>query len=231
VISVATGVEMATAARTTKHIIQAYKAVRKVETLTQAKLDALLETNALYKLFEPDDRHPYYVLASAGQSTLAAFEALIAGLLNWKVDSGTICEELEKVKARQIVKGEATDDDFDALRLIQTVAMTEAEAAAKLLSVYQSASSAYSWSGAGMINGELAKLHGKKNVARHKETPELKITTECGAAVRELKKLAKVLRDCGNGSSTIRRELERSQVRRGLTGQSKDAVIEMMLKP
>jgi hypothetical protein len=233
VVSVATGVEMATAARTTKQIIQAYKAVRKVETLTQEKLEALIETKGLYKLFEYEEqqKHPYYLLEASGANALASFEELIAGVLDWKVDSGTIGEELDKVKARQIVKGEATDDDLDALRLIQPVAMTEAEGADKLLSVYQSASSAYSWSGAGMINGELAKLHGKKNVALHKETPELKITTECGAAVRELKKLAKVLRDCGNGSSTIRRELERKQVNRGLTGQSKDAVIEMMLKP
>ena len=84
---------MAAAARTTKHIIQAYRAVRQVETLTQAKLDALLETNALYKLFDPDTRHPYYVLASDGQKTLAAFEELIAGVLDWTVDAGTIGEE------------------------------------------------------------------------------------------------------------------------------------------
>ena len=64
---------MATAAKTTKQIIQAYKAVRQVEALTQAKLDALLETNTLYKLFEPDTRHPYYVLADVGKNTLAAF--------------------------------------------------------------------------------------------------------------------------------------------------------------
>ena len=221
---------MATAARTTKHIIQAYRAVRQVETLTQAKLDVLLETNALYKLFEPDTRHPYYVLASAGQSTLATFEELIAGVLDWTEDAGTIGEELDKVKARQIVNDEPTDDDLDALRLIQPVAMTEAEAADKLLSVYHSASSAWSKSGSGMINADLAALHGKRNVGRHKESPDLKITTECGAAVREIKKLAKELRDCGNGTSTIRRELEKKQVMRGLSGQGKDAAIEMLLK-
>ena len=44
---------------------------------------------------------------------------------------------------------------------------------------------------AGANEAELAKLHGKRNVGRHKEAPELKITTECGAAVKELKKLAK----------------------------------------
>lgn len=230
VSSVESGVEMAAAARTTKHIIQAYRAVRQVETLTQAKLDALLETNALYKLFDPDTRHPYYVLASAGQKTLEAFEEFIAGVLDWTVDAGTIGEELDKVKARQIVEEEPADDELDALRLIQSVVITEAEAADKLLSVYHSASSAWSKSGAGIINADLAALHGKKNVGRHKESPELKITTECGAAVREIKKLAKELRDCGNGTSTIRRELEKKQIMRGLAGQGKDAAIETLLK-
>jgi hypothetical protein len=222
---------MTTAARTTKHIIQAYKAVLQVEMLTQAKLDALLETNAFYKLFEPDTQHPYYLLQSAGKNTLASFQKLIAGVLTWKVDSGTISEELDKVKARQIVKGEATDDDLEALRLIQPVAMTEAEAADKLLTVYHSASVASSWSANGIINFELQRLHGKKYVAQHKEKPELKISKECNATVREIKKLAKQLTDCGNGSSTIRREFEKKQMMRGLAGQSKDAAIELLLKP
>ena len=112
---------MTTAVKTTKHIIQAYKAVRRVEELTQAKLDALLETNAFYKLFEPDTEHPYYVLASAGQNTISSYEALIAGVLDWTIGSGTIAEELDKAKARLIVDDEkAEDDDLDALRLIQT---------------------------------------------------------------------------------------------------------------
>lgn len=221
---------MATAARTTKHIIQAYKAVRRAEEQTQAKLDALLETNALYKLFEHDQQHPYYKLADTAKNTLIEFEMLVAGVMEWTLSSGTIGEELDKVKAHQIVNDEDVDDNLDALRLIKPQTMTEAEAAEKLLAMYNSASVVWSRSGAAIINTELAMQHGTKNVPRHKETPEIKITTECGAAVREIKKLAKELREIGNGSSTIRRELEKKQVMRGLTGQGKDAAIEMMLK-
>lgn len=222
---------MTTAVKTTKHIIQAYKAVRRVEVLTQAKLDALLETNAFYKLFETETQHPYYVLESAGKNTIASFEALISGVLEWKIGSVTIAEELDKVKARQIVNKEIDDDDLVALRLIQPTPMTEAEAADKLLSLFHSASSAWNNSSNVVIDNELAKLDGRKNILRHKEKPELKITTECGAAVREIKKLAKVLRDCGNGNTTIRRELEKKQMMRGLAGQIKDGVIELFLKP
>jgi hypothetical protein len=222
---------MAAAARATKHIIQAYKAVRRAEEQTQAKLDALLATNAQYIIFEPDTRHPYYTLASSGNNTLNAFEELVAGVMDWQDGGSTISEELDKVKARQIVNEEEPDDDLDALRLIQPKTITEAEAADKLLSACRSATGAASWAETSLINHELEKLHGKKLVKRHKESPEVKAAPECRAAVREMKKLGKVLRDCGNGNSTIRRELEKKQVLLGLSGQPKDVLIELLLKP
>ncbi len=222
---------MTTAARASKHIIQTYKAVRRAEEQTQAKLDALLETNALYKLFELDEQHPYYTLAKSGNRTLIEFEELVAGVMDWQNAGSTISEELDKKKARQIVNDEGADDDLDALRLIQPITMTEAEAADKLLGVCRTAISTVSWCEKKMIDYELEKLHGKKLVKRHKESPEIKSAPECRAAVREMKKLGKVLRDCGNGNSTIRRELEKKQVLFGLTGQHKDSLIELLLKP
>lgn len=222
---------MAAAVKATKHIIQAYKAVRRAEEQTQAKLDALLETNALYKLFEPDTRHPYYTLASAGNNTLIVFEELVAGVIDWQDGGSKIGEEMDKVKARQIVDEEEPDDDLDALRLIQPKTITEAEAADKLLSACRSATGAASWAEISLINHELEKLHGKKLIKRHKESPEVKAAPECRTAVREMKKLGKVLRDCGNGSSTIRRELEKKQALLGLSGQPKDVLIELLLKP
>lgn len=222
---------MTTAARASKHIIQTYKAVRRAEEQTQAKLEALLETNALYRLFENDERHPYYTLANSGNRTLIEFEELVAGVMDWLSGGSTISEEMDKTKARQIVNDEKADDDLDALRLIQPITMTEAEAADKLLSVCRTAIGTASWCEKKMIDYELEKLHGKKLVKRHRESPEIKAAPECRAAVREMKKLGKVLRDCGNGNSTIRSELEKKQVLRGLTGQSKDSLIELLLKP
>lgn len=222
---------MTTAARASKHIIQTYKSVRRAEEQTQAKLDALLETNTLYKLFEPDEQHPYYSLASSGKRTLNDFEMLIAGVMDWQNGGSKISEEMDKKKARQIVDEEEADDDLVALRLIQPITMTEVEAAEKLLNVCRAAIGTASWCETKMINYELEKLHGKKLVKRHKESPEIKAAPECRAAVREMKKLGKVLRDCGNGNSTIRRELEKKQVLFGLTGQRKDSLIELLLKP
>jgi hypothetical protein len=211
---------MATLKRTIKQIIQTDKSLRLVRDLTQKKLDALLETNPLYKLFEPDTRHPYYVLAETGQNPLNAFEALIAGVLDWKIGSGSIKDELEEV----------ADEDSQALILINPVVMTEAEAADQLLSALLSVASTRDKTRASVINRDLEELHGKKNIKRHKESPELEIAKDLTAAVREIKKLAKVLRDLGNGCSTIRRELEKKQVMRGLSGQGKDYWIDTLLK-
>ena len=103
---------MGIATRATKQILPAYKAVRCVKHLTQRKLDALLETNPRYKLFEHDAQHPYYTLATCGQNTLTVYEELIAGVMNWAVDSGTISEELDRLKAWQIVNDEAVDEEL-----------------------------------------------------------------------------------------------------------------------
>ena len=211
---------MATVKRTIKQITQTDKSLRLVRDLTQNKLDALLETNLLYKLFEQDTQHPYYMLAESGQSQLNAFEALIAGVLDWKIGSGTIKDELKKVE----------DEELEALLLINPVPMTETEVGDKLLSVLLSSASTKDIARPRVINDYLAEQHGKKNIKRHKESPELEIAKELSAALREVKKLAKVLRDLGNGCSTIRRELEKKQVMRGLSGQGKDYGIDILLK-
>lgn len=211
---------MATVKRTIKQIIQTDKSLRLVRDLTQKKLDALLETNLLYKLFEPDTQHPYYVLAESGQRQLNAFEALIAGVLDWKIGSGTIKDEL----------AELVDEDLQALILINPVVMTEAEVADQLLSLLLSVASTRDRTRASVINRDLAELHGKKNIKRHKESPEIETAKDLTAAVREMKKFAKVLRDLGNGCTTIRRELEKKQVMRGLSGQGKDYWIDTLLK-
>jgi len=221
---------MATA-KVTKHILEAYKAVRRAEQQTQYKLDALLETNAHYRLFEHDEQHPYYILASSGKSTLAGFEELVAAVMDWQDGGRSISEELDVLKARQIVDETEVDDDLDALRLIKRNTLTEVDATEKLLSVCGATTGTASRSEASSINYELAKLHGKRYVKRHKESPEISVATECRAAFRKVKKMAKVLRDCGNGVSTIREELEKKQVLRGLSGQPKDVLIEMLLKP
>lgn len=211
---------MAAVKRTIKQIIQTNKSLRLVKDLTQNKLDALLETNPFYKLFEPDTQHPYYLLAESGQRQLDAFEALIAGVLNWKIGSRTIRAELTAVG----------DEDSNALLLINPVVMTEAEAADQLLSVWLSVESTRVDARSRVINGDLAVLHGKQNINRHKESPELEIEKELTASVREIKKLAKLLRDLGNGVSTIRRELEKKQIWRGLNGEGKDYWIDTLLK-
>jgi len=227
--SAAIGELMAAASRATKHIIKAHKALRQAAEITQQKLDALLATNALYKLFEHDEKHPYYALADAGSQALKKFELLVAGVMDWLDGGSTIGEELDKAKARQVVDGTEADTDLDALRLLQPNLVSVADAAKLLLSVYQSALVAESWSSAAATKFALAEMHGKRNITKHQETPEVKVATECRTALRELKKLCKVLRDYGYDGSTVGKELERQQVMRGLTGHSKDMSIETLL--
>lgn len=224
-----TGIEMTTAARVTKQIIQTYKAIKLAEMQTQAKLDALLQTNAQYIVLEHDSSHPYFALANTAKRLVVVFEELTAGVINWSVGSGTIAEELDYVKGRQIVNDELPDADVDALRALQSNHVTESQAAQQLLSLMNYASGVWSRSEPANINYALELLHGKKLVARHKETNEQKITKDCRAAMTASKKLAKELFSCGCGQSTLLQELQRTLAAQKANGRT-DGMIVYLLK-
>lgn len=221
---------MSKTTRATKQIIKTYKSISKAKEITRQKLDALLETNALYKLFEHEENHPYYNLATSAENSAEAFEVLVAGLLEWSIDDSSIALELDKIKAKQIVDGAEEDEALDALRAIEPVAMKGHQVADALVSVFYSTTALWSHSDAGMIQSKLIELHGKKNANKHKEAEELKFSKDCRSAVTDVKKLVKELLMFNDGTNTIQRELEMKQVLRVLTGKGKDGVIEFLIK-
>jgi hypothetical protein len=222
---------MATPIRTATQIVKAYSLVRKTKELTQAKLDNLLEGNALYKLFEQTDTdHPYYALARLGAEPLDEVESLVAGILGWTVGKGTIRDALEKLRSMPISTELATENYWDSLLQISPVEMPEAVVADKLHSLFRSMNRVYESGKQKELDIKIAALHGRKNIQRHSESPPVELVSVLRPAVNEVKKLAKVLRDCGNGVSTIRRELERKQILRGLSDQGKDYWIDAVLR-
>lgn len=221
---------MTTVARLGKQVIQAHRAVRIAKERTQEKLDALLATNPLYSLFDPDKRHPYFPLASSGAQTLDLYQAFVAGLLGWSVAGVTIGDELDKVKAHQIVNGSAPDADLDAVRLLQPLAMDTADAANRLLSVYDLASHTWSRSEAGMIKNDLSCLYGRSAIQRHLEADVLKISSDCRTAVRAIKNLGQELLDCAIGGNSIRVELEKIRTMSVLGSQPINVLIDLLLK-
>lgn len=221
---------MTSASKAAKHIIAAYKAVRLVEKVTQAKLTALLDSQAFFRLFETGSEHPYHALASDGQGVVTVFEELVAGVQDWQIGGSSIVQELDKIKERQIANGNDTDDDLDALRLIDCSTMSEGQAASKLVNVYYAATVVWSNSDVSVINSKLSDVYGKRYTSKNKEKPEMKIARECGTAVRELRMMSKMLREMGNGNSTIRDELEKIQIARELSGMGGNSVISILLK-
>jgi hypothetical protein len=81
------------------------------------------------------------------------------------------------------------------------------------------------------VKWQLEQRHGKRYVRRHLEVPLLNISPTCRAAVKEVKKLGKMLRGLVRGKTTIKRELEKMQVTRGLQGKAEDRDIAFLLKP
>jgi hypothetical protein len=225
-----TGATMTTATRATKQLIKTYKSLRVAEALTQAKLDALLETNALYKLFENENDHPYHSLVGAAKNAVIVFETLVGGVRDWQIGSSSIAEELDKLKAKQIVDDADADADLDELRLIESEIKTEEDAAGTVLSLVLNTIFLLSYSEDGFIKQYLSERYGKKNVAKHKESPEIKTTKECRTAVKEMKKLATELMGCGNGSGTIRSEIEKRQLEQVASGKNRVDWIDKLMK-
>jgi len=220
---------MASAARMAKHLVQTNQAVRLAQQSTQSKLDALLQTNPLYKLFDHDPTHPYYELAAAGQRMLSEYEHLVAGLLDWTLGTRTIGQELAMAKERQVASGQIVDVDLNTLLKVNPLVIAEVEVAHTLVALYGTVVNTSSRAEPSMINYALHVQHGRKNADRHKESPELKITNECRAAARSVKNLSDDLLDCGQGNTTVRRELEKMQVMLALATKPKDTVIDALL--
>ena len=124
----------------------------------------------------------------------------------------------------------ATESDWNALLQIAPVEMSETVVADKLQSLFGSSTHVFDSGKQKELDLKIAELHGRKNVQRHRESPPIELMPVLRPAVNEVKKLAKVLRDCGNGVSTVRRELEKKQMIRGLSGHAKDYWIDAVLR-
>ena len=166
---------MATATQITKQVIKTYTAVAQAKNATQTKLHRLLATQASYTLFEHDETHPYYSLASSGSDLLAYYEDLIAGLKGWKIGSGTLEDELDKLRAAEIVNDAEPDSALDALRQIKQKRLAAEHVSKNLLKVSSCASSVLNRADNAITKWELEKQHGKRNVGRHLEVPLLSI--------------------------------------------------------
>ena len=221
---------MTTATRATKQVIKTYKSVLTAQAITRTRLITLLENNPLYNLFEHDKFHPYYPLLGKANEVVNDFEKLISGIGAWTIGSSSISEELDKSVARQIVEEEEIDVDVENLRRIESEIVTTELAADLLVPLVINSFYLVNFSDDRAINQNLMEQHGKKNVSRHKEFPVVNTIKDCRAAMREIKKLAKELMGCGNGSTTLRFEMEEIQKTLIATGKQRAWWIDELTK-
>ena len=221
---------MAKTSRVTKQLIATYKSLLNAENATKQKLDALLETNALYKLFEHDSSHLYFSIAGTAKNNVIKFTEIFAGVRDWTNETDTIAFELDKIKARQIVNGEEIDDAVDQLRIIAPTTMSETQAADELYKLMSS--SFYLWAQASEkdIKDRLVDKYGKKIYTRHRESPAVTILKECRTAKNDAKKLVQEMMLLGNGVSTIRAELEKKRFTANGSNKSNFVLLDQLLK-
>lgn len=221
---------MAKTSRVIKQLITTYKSLLNAENATMQKLDALLDTNALYKLFEHDSSHLYFSIAGAAKNNVVKFKEIFAGVRDWTNETDTIAFELDKIKARQIVNDQAVDDAVDQLRMIAPTTMSETQAVDDIYNLVSS--SFYLWAQASEkdIKDRLIDKYGKKIYTRHRESPAVTILKECRTAKNDAKKLVQEMMLLGNGASTIRVELEKKRLAANAGNKSNSVLLDSLLK-
>lgn len=221
---------MAKTSRVTKQLITTYKSLLNAESATKQKLDALLETNALYKLFEHDSSHLYFSIVDTAKNNVIRFKKVFSGVRDWSSETDTIAFELDKIKARQIVNGEEIDNAADQLRMIAPTTMSEAQVADELYNLVSSSFYLWAQSSEKDIKDRLVDKYGKKIYIRHRESPTVTILKECRTAKNDTKKLVKELMLLGNGVSNIRAELEKKKLAVNASNKSNFVLLDSLLK-
>lgn len=221
---------MTTAPKLANQCIKTYAAVKAVEQRLQEKLDKLVEARPFYQLFDGVQDHPYALLPSLGQQLNQTFLNLYVGIAGWDVDGRTIADEVDKIKARQIVEGSDNDLNVETLNQLTACAVSVQQAAQQIISLFKQATWIWSSCDNKTLKTALVAKFGKKGVENNAEVPLLNIAPDSKKAVKEVKALAKLLRSVGDGTKTTRDELEQLQMVNVRNTNMPDTVITHLLK-
>lgn len=222
---------MTTAPKLAKQCIQTCAAIKVVEQRLQEKLDKLVEIRPFYQLFDGVlEGHPYATLPSLGQDLNQAFMDLYQTIADWNVNGETIADAIERTMTLQMQEGEGVDASVSVLSALITKSASTEEASKQLRSLFHQATLIWSRCDNKTLKEQVVAHCGKKGATKNMETPLLNIVPECKNAVKEVKKLAKLLLNVGSSSKTIGEELEHMQTIGTLTNGSTDTVIAALLK-
>ena len=223
---------MATATRIAKQTAKTYQSVLLVRERAQDKLDALLDSQAMYRLFEHDEKHPYYTQVINAQNFVDGFEELAGLVLGVDVGSGTIGDELDKIQATLIVKGKEKDADIEALRSVPKASKRKIQATTlgeQVERVYNSATWMWSFCDLKATKHILEQLHGKSQVKRHLEVPYININAECRTAVKDVKKLAAMLLNLTIKRKNVRDELDKRRTLLALKTSAPNQTLDVLI--
>lgn len=189
---------MINASLAAKHLLITYSAIKAVRFTLQEKLRVMLCQCKYHDLIESDDRHPYFRLVEMGDRLVNEFAGLQIAISNQEMSGGTVSDVLDRIKAKHIGdKDTANDLELDELRAIapdnNAVTASAAKLADELVQLLCEAHWVWSYADIGVLKDELVKSYGKKGAKNSIEKPVIETNKICRAAIKEIKKLIKVL--------------------------------------
>jgi hypothetical protein len=183
-------------------------AVGAMKGLLHAKLDALLETQSFWGLTDQLSTHPYSTFPALAIELDDAFVGFYAGFASWKVNGIMVAEEIDLLKAAQIVNDGTVAKSVQALSLIKATYESALQVADRLYIFNGIAIKLWSFYDNKSIKELIATNLGNRAVANSIEKPIIDLAPKAKELVKEIRKLAKLLAVVDDGEMTLNQAMD-----------------------
>ena len=212
-------------------LIKCHVALQTVIDVMQTKMDALLDSQPLYKLLDIEaEKHPYFALVGETKKIQTDYADLVAAIKRWKISGLTIEGAMNLLHSNQVQQS-AT---LTSLISIPSAHTPVTGCADLVLNIFLSIARFRSHATTAALKRDLKTRMGIRDTSRHLEVPFIDIATQNNVAFKEIKTLIKLLLDLSIDTTSVREKLMQKQSMIILTAtgntQTQDPNIAYLLK-
>lgn len=222
-----------TAKKITQQLISTVKLSLLCQELIDAKHASLLQTQPVFRLFNFGHKanHPYTDLKLSAVHAHKQLMRLTKGVAGWDINSQTIANELDVIKAQHVVNGVGTDIDVvDEMRGWTKRNINAQVAADNMEQAFRHATVLWSNASPKAVRDNIKNYMGSMKMKNCIEKPEIELVSHCKQLVTAIKKLNKHLRDVVRGNSSMMNCYSKRQVMNTLSRQGADTVLTILIK-
>lgn len=179
--------------RLSKQFLITKDAVSALERQFQAKLDALVQSQPYWQLMSELPEHPYYTYPALGQDIAKQFDDFYASFAGWEINGLTVADEVDLLKAAQIVGDDGVEQSVQALSVIKPAQESALQVAHRIGLLDSQVRYMWGHYDNKPIKELIQDKLGKKALANSIEKPIVNLVPSIKKVVKELEKLIKLM--------------------------------------